>query len=162
MTALLLSVNGVAGFVGNLVAGRVAERVGPTRVIHVCLMQMALAFALWILVYQVGDRTLALVLATCAAILWGAGNFATNSMQQVRLVNLAPALAAVSVALNTSAIYLGQFVGAFTGGFVLSHDVSDPRSEALPWVALPVFFVALWVSIAASRVPVPTRPSPIP
>ena len=151
LITVLLSLNGIAGFVGNLVGGRVAERLGPTRVIHACLVQLAVAFALWVLLYQVSAPSVALGLAVLAALLWGSANFTVNSMQQVRLVNLAPPLAAVSIALNTSAIYLGQFIGAFTGGFVLSHDLSTPRSEALPWVALPVFFIALGVSIAASR-----------
>jgi len=165
LVTAMLSLTGLAGFVGNLIAGRIADRLGPPRLIHVCLLQMAVAFALWILVYQVSDYAVQLALTVLAAILWGAGNFSANSMQQVRLVNLAPPLAAVSVALNTSAIYLGQFVGAAIGGFVLSHALSSPPSEALPWVALPVFFIALWVSLSANRadrlpVPTPTAPSP--
>ncbi len=91
------------------------------------------------------------MLAIVAAVRWGAGNFATNSMQQVRLVNLAPALASVSVALNTSAIYFGQYVGAAVGAYVLSHPFTEPLTMALPWVALPVFLVAIVVSIAAQR-----------
>ena len=68
-------------------------------------------------------------------------------------------VAAVSVALNTSAIYLGQFIGAFIGGFVLSHGLSTPPSEALPWVALPGFVLALWASLSAQRAcPLPIPP----
>ncbi|MEO8935401.1 MAG: MFS transporter [Burkholderiaceae bacterium] len=151
MLTLLLSLNGLAGFAGNLVAGRVAERRGPPVVIHVALLSIAAAFVLWIVLFEVGPGPAGLAIAIVAAILWGAGNFGSNSMQQVRLVDLAPPLASVSVALNTSAIYLGQFIGAAVGGLVLAHPFTSPPSMALPWVALPVFFVAIGMSIAAER-----------
>lgn len=155
MLTLLLSLNGLAGFVGNIVAGRVADRIpdrrGPPTVILAALCSMTFAFLLWIGLYAVGPGTLGVAIGVVAAVFWGAGNFATNSMQQVRLVDLAPALASVSVALNTSAIYLGQFIGAAVGGHVLAHPFTDPASAALPWVGVPVFFLAIAVSLAAQR-----------
>ena len=105
MVTVLLALNGLAGFVGNVVAGRIADRIGPPPVIVVALASMTAAFVVWTLLFAVGPGRVGLVLAVGAAVLWGAGNFAANSMQQVRLVNLAPTLAPVSVALNTSAIY---------------------------------------------------------
>lgn len=149
--SVILAVMGFAGFVGNLVAGRMADRVGPTRVLHVMLMALAAAFALWIVGFLADPGPLATVVIVIASIVWGSSNFTANSMQQVRLVNLAPSLASVSVALNTSAIYLGQFVGATIGGFILTHAFSVPPTEALPWFALPIFFVALAVSTSAQR-----------
>lgn len=149
--SVILAVMGFAGFVGNLVAGRMADRVGPTRVLHVMLMALAVAFALWIVGFLANPGPLATVVIVVASIVWGSSNFTANSMQQVRLVNLAPSLASVSVALNTSAIYLGQFVGATIGGFILTHAFSVPPTEALPWFALPIFFVALAVSTSAQR-----------
>ncbi len=151
LMSLLLAAIGGAGFVGNIVAGRIADRRGPPVVIHVALAVMAASFALWIVLFAVGPGTAGVALAFIVALLWGAGNFASNSMQQVRLVNLAPSLASVSVALNTSAIYLGQFIGAATGGYLLAHAFTDPASKTLPWVGLPVFFIALAVSISAQR-----------
>ena len=151
MVTLLLSLNGLAGFIGNIAAGRIADRRGPPLVILVALGAIVCAFTLWIALFQVGSGPFGIALAILAAIAWGAGNFASNSMQQVRLVNLAPALASVSVALNTSAIYLGQFVGAAVGGLVLAHPFTEPATQALPWVALPVFFIAIGQSIAAQR-----------
>ena len=155
MLTALLSLNGLAGFAGNLVAGRIADRIGTPPVIIVALSSMTLAFVLWIALFAVGpavgNGAVGLAIAFVAALLWGGGNFAANSMQQVRLVNLAPAFAAVSVALNTSAIYLGQFIGAAVGGFVLDHPFATPASAALPWVSLPVFLIAIGVSIAAQR-----------
>ena len=74
-----------------------------------------------------------------------------GSRRQVRLVNLQPALSSVSVALNTSAIYLGQFIGAGMGGLVLSHPLTQPATRALPWIGLPIFALALWLSASAQR-----------
>ncbi len=151
MLTVLLALYGLSGFVGNLVAARVAERRGTPSVILVALASMTVAFGLWTVQYDAGRGTLGVLVAVTAAILWGSGNIATHSMQQVRLVDLAPALVSVSVALNTSAIYLGQFVGAAVGGLVLAHPFTVPASRALPWVALPLFALAIAATIAAQR-----------
>ena len=55
--------------------------------------------------------------------LWGLGFASTNSMQQVRLVAAAPALASASVSLNTSVLYIGQAVGSAIGGVLYARDL---------------------------------------
>jgi predicted MFS family arabinose efflux permease len=147
----LLCVNGVSGFVGNVLAGRVADRVGTPRVVLVSIGLMLLAFVVFACMFAVGPGAVGMLLAGLSAVLWGIGNFASNSMQQVRLVNLAPALASASVALNTSAIYLGQFIGAGLGGLVLAHASLVPPTRALAWIGLPIFAVAMLVSASAQR-----------
>ncbi len=62
------------------------------------------------------------IMATAAGI-WGLGFASTNSMQQVRLVGAAPALAPASVSLNTSVIYVGQAIGSATGGLLFARDL---------------------------------------
>jgi predicted MFS family arabinose efflux permease len=151
LIAILLGVSGVAGFSGNVFAGRIGDRVGPPVVIFGAIALMLGAFVVWLGLFAAGPGPLGVSLAVLAALLWGSGNFSANSMQQVRLVNLAPALSSVSVALNTSAIYLGQFIGAGLGGLVLSHAFTQPATRALPWIGLPIFVIALWVSASAQR-----------
>lgn len=151
MVALLLGACGLAGFIGNIIAGRIGDRVGPAPVIFGAIVLMLVSFVLWIGLFALGPGTAGMLLALVAAVLWGLGNFSANSMQQVRLVNIAPPLAPVSVALNTSAIYLGQFIGAGLGGLVLAHPLTAPATRALPWIGLPIFVIALWVSAAAAR-----------
>ena len=82
-----------------------------------------------------------------ALALWGLGCFSVNSAQQARLLHTAPMLASVSIALNSSAMYLGQALGAETGG----HLVELAGFEWLPRVTLPVFGLAVAVSVWASR-----------
>jgi MFS transporter, DHA1 family, inner membrane transport protein len=59
----------------------------------------------------------------CSVAVWGLGFASTNSMQQVRLVGAAPALASASVALNTSVLYIGQAVGSAIGGVLYARDL---------------------------------------
>jgi predicted MFS family arabinose efflux permease len=149
--AILLGITGFAGFAGNVIAGQLADRIGPPAVIFGAIALMFAAFLVWLALYAAGPGAIGMTLAVVAALLWGSGNFSANSMQQVRLVNLAPPLSSVSVALNTSAIYLGQFIGAGVGGLLLTDAIATPASRALPWVGLPIFALAMWVSASAQR-----------
>ena len=151
LVTALLCLNGMAGFLGNIYAGRIADRIGPAPVIAGSIAAMFAGFVVWIGIFAAGPGSLGIALAVLAALLWGGGNFGANSMQQVRLVNHAPPLAAVSVALNTSAIYLGQFIGTALGGLVLTQHWSSPPSLALPWLGLPIFALAIAVSVSAQR-----------
>jgi predicted MFS family arabinose efflux permease len=146
----LLVLFGVVGIAGNVAAVRVIDRVGAVRIIFASLLVMTAANV----VLAVGaSGPAAIVVAT---LLWGLGCFAINSAMQVRLVNLAPALAPVSIALNSSAIYLGQALGAETGGRML-----DWRGiPALYWACLPIFAVSIAVCRwAARRARVATPPA---
>ena len=101
------------------------DRVGAERAVAVTLgADRAVAAALaarhhW--------STLALVLVP-----WGLGCFACNSAQQARLGIAAPAFAPALMALNTSAIYLGQAAGAASGGWLIAHGGYAP----LHWLGL--------------------------
>jgi predicted MFS family arabinose efflux permease len=62
-------------------------------------------------------------LTACSVAVWGLGFASTNSMQQVRLVAAAPALAPASVSLNTSVLYIGQAVGSAIGGMLYAREM---------------------------------------
>jgi predicted MFS family arabinose efflux permease len=81
-------------------------------------------------------------LAALVCIPWALGCFSSNSAQQARLVGIAPSLAAASVALNSSAMYAGQAIGAASGGWLISRGAMD----WLHWAGL----VGLLASMAAS------------
>jgi predicted MFS family arabinose efflux permease len=78
---------------------------------------------------------------------WGLGMFACNSAQQARLIQLAPALASGSAALNTSAIYLGQAIGSAAGGWLISHGAMNE----LHWFGWMGVLLALGLSLQAAR-----------
>jgi len=69
--------------------------------------------------------------------IWGLGFASTNSMQQVRLVAAAPALASASVSLNTSVLYIGQAVGSAIGGVLYARDLLyDAGYASVVFIAL--------------------------
>ena len=76
---------------------------------------------------------------------WALGCFASNSGQQARLSQAAPALAPALMALNTSAIYVGQAIGAAGGGALLAtHGWAPLPWAGLAWMAL-AGALSLWV-----------------
>jgi predicted MFS family arabinose efflux permease len=138
--SLLLVWFGACGLAGNLLVSRAIDRVGADRAVLVSLALMATSLALWPLAADV--FTTALV-----ALPWGLGCFASNSAQQARLSIAAPALAPAVMALNTSAIYIGQALGAGSGGWFIAHGGYGPLS----WAALAWMLVAIGASVAVAR-----------
>jgi predicted MFS family arabinose efflux permease len=80
------------------------------------------------------------------ACLWSAGGFAGNSIQQGRLVGIAPALASATVALNSSFVYFGQSVGSATG----SQLISGGAGIAMPLAGLAFIAMGLACSVLAA------------
>ena len=78
---------------------------------------------------------------------WALGCFALNSAQQARIALAAPSLSPALMALNTSAIYLGQAVGAAGGGWMVAHGGYAP----LPRVGLAWMAAAVVLSIVVGR-----------
>ena len=83
-------------------------------------------------------------LMACSVAIWGLGFASTNSMQQVRLVGAAPALASASVSLNTSVLYVGQAVGSAIGGALFARDLLHAAGYvSMVFVALALTMVVL-------------------
>ena len=83
-------------------------------------------------------------LMACSVAVWGLGFASTNSMQQVRLVGAAPALASASVSLNTSVLYIGQAVGSAIGGMLFARDLLHGAGYvAAAFIALALMVVIL-------------------
>ncbi len=146
--SLLFAWFGAFGFLGNVVMSRHIDKLGAARSVFIAVACMALTMLLW----PLGTN---LWLAAAVVLPWALGCFASNSAQQARLVGLAPALATASVALNTSAMYAGQGLGAAGGGALIAND----RMDWLHWVGLVGLLAALAVSAWAARA-ADTKPSP--
>ncbi len=136
---------GITGVIGNVIGARVMDRVGPVRVGIAAMGCMLAAIALWPLTRGSLSATIVLTL------LWGLGCFAINGAQQVWLVTLAPPLASASVSLNSSAVYLGQAVGAFAGGAIVSLQGTATLSffSAIPMAA--AIGISLYAANMANR-----------
>jgi predicted MFS family arabinose efflux permease len=128
------------GLLGNVLLSQHIDRVGAGRAVIVVMLLSALGQLLWPLAG--GFVSMALVLAP-----WGLGFFATNSAQQARLGHAAPALAPALMALNTSALYLGQAAGAAGGGWLVAHGGYGP----LHWVGLAWLAAAIALSVWVMR-----------
>jgi len=88
--------------------------------------------------WAVGAGVYPLMVASVA--IWGLGFASSNSMQQVRLIGAAPALASASVSLNTSVLYVGQAVGSAIGGVLYAGGwLHGSGYVAMGFVALAVF-----------------------
>lgn len=127
---------GVFGLLGNLLITRWVDRLGPASCVNVALASMALSLALWPLAASV--PTMALVMLP-----WALGCFSSNSAQQARLSASAPVYAGALLALNSSAMYLGQAIGAATGGL----SITAGGFAALPATALAWMAAALALSL---------------
>jgi predicted MFS family arabinose efflux permease len=139
MIALYFAVFGAFGFTGNLLMSRNVDRLGAPRGVLIALALMALSLLLWPL-----GTSLAMICVV--SIPWALGCFSSNSAQQARLVAIAPVVASVSIALNTSAMYMGQGVGSAVGGWMVAHG----RMPQLHWVALAGLLCAMVVSVWAA------------
>lgn len=110
---------GAFGLAGNVVLQRVVDRQGAARCVNYALALMALSLLAWPLAG--GVATMALVITP-----WALGCFSSNSAQQARLGAAEPALAPALMALNTSAMYLGQAIGAGSGSLIVGAHGFDP------------------------------------
>ena len=83
-------------------------------------------------------------LITAAALVMCVGAWLFASV-----LGIAPALASGSIALNTSAMYAGQALGAGSGGWLIAHD----GMGSLHWFGLAALLAAMAMSWWAARQP---------
>jgi len=115
--AVVFSLYGIFGFIGNVMATQLVDRWGGYRTSLLFVMVLLTGMTIW----AVGAGTLAIM--ALGVSVWGIGFASTNSMQQVRLVGAAPPFAGASVSLNTSVLYVGQAVGSGIGGVLFARDM---------------------------------------
>jgi predicted MFS family arabinose efflux permease len=130
---------GIFGLAGNVLMTRYIERIGAHRAVMIAIASMALALLAW----PLGTS---LLLAALVSIPWALGCFSSNSAQQARLVGIAPALAAGSIALNSSAMYAGQALGAASGGTLIAGG----RMDLLHWAGFALLLLAMAASAWAA------------
>jgi predicted MFS family arabinose efflux permease len=140
---LVFALYGVFGFLGIAIATRIVDAWGPYRTSVLFTSLVMVGISGWAL--SAGTY----VLMAVSAAIWGLGFASTNSMQQVRLVAAAPALAPATVSLNTSVLYIGQAVGSAVGGLLFARELLHT-----------IGFVAAGFVVLALTVVGLTRPRP--
>jgi predicted MFS family arabinose efflux permease len=138
--SLLFAWFGAFGLIGNIVMSRNIDRIGAPRSVMLAVGSMALS----LLLFPLGTSLplVALIIAP-----WGLGCFASNSAQQARLVGIAPTLAAGSIALNSSAMYAGQALGAGSGGWLIAQG----GMGSLHWFGLAGLLASMGMSWWAAQ-----------
>ncbi len=139
--SLLFAWFGAFGLLGNVVMSRNIDRIGAANAVMLGVACMALSM----LIIPLGTSFL---LAMLVCIPWALGCFAANSAQQARLVGIAPTLAAGSIALNSSAMYAGQAIGASSGGWLIGIG----HMGTLHWAGFGGLLVAMLLSWWAASV----------
>jgi MFS transporter, DHA1 family, inner membrane transport protein len=140
---LVFAIYGVCGFIGIAIATRIVDTWGAYKSSLLFTSLLLAGVSGWAL-----TAGLYPLMAASVAI-WGLGFASTNSMQQVRLVVAAPALASASVSLNTSVLYIGQAVGSAIGGVLYARDLL----HACGYVAAGFVALALITVIFTRRMP---------
>jgi MFS transporter, DHA1 family, inner membrane transport protein len=115
--AVVFAVYGVCGVIGTAIGARIVDSWGAWRTSMLFTSVLLAGVGGWALSAGIYP------LMAISVAIWGIGFASTNSMQQVRLVGAAPALASASVSLNTSVLYVGQAIGSAIGGFLYARDL---------------------------------------
>ena len=135
---LVFMIYGVFGFIGIAIATRIVDTWGAYKTSLLSTVLLLTGVSGWAL--SAGSYPL----MACSVAIWGLGFASTNSMQQVRLVAAAPALASASVSLNTSVLYIGQAVGSAIGALLFARELLYGAGYvAMAFVGLALITVTL-------------------
>ncbi|WP_336801333.1 MFS transporter [Kaistia sp. MMO-174] len=159
MVAGALFLAGIGGAAGNLIGGYAADRWNGRRFLTAVLATLTINFAALSLVSVFAPNRHGLVVAYVIAAVWGLAGWSFPAVQQVRLVRLAPSLAAVSLSLNSSALYFGTAAGAAIGALAIDFV----SITAIGWTAALFELAALVLMLATMKAPArQAEPSPCP
>jgi MFS transporter, DHA1 family, inner membrane transport protein len=143
LLGMLLLVFGVAGTAGNLLAGRLADRVGPLPVIISGSLGLAIVF---LLVPLLRDS---LPLAVIAVALSGIFSFSLTTPQQHQLISHAPnGKLSLVTSLYQSVLYIAISLSGAVGAVVMQWVTTDRLTVV---AALPVLLATLitWLQARA-------------
>ena len=147
--AAVLAVLGVAGILGNLLAGRLADRLGGRPVVAAALLGLALVLALT----PLWSATLPTALLAAAA--YGLIGFGVSAPQTHRILALG-GRASLAIALNGAALYAAIGLSGVIGGTAITHL----GRTALGPLAAAGLITALALSEAAHQLAERDKPRP--
>ncbi|MFP5022939.1 MFS transporter [Pseudonocardia phyllosphaerae] len=134
---LLMTTLGVAGAVGNLVAGRLVDRHGGSTVVLGALLWLILSFA------AIAAAHTAYGWSIAAIGFYGVAAFAITTPQQHRLISHVPEKAHVMLSLNQAILYLA--IG--TSGIVGAAGIDIVGAGNVIWIAAVLAIIAIALSV---------------
>ncbi|WP_338597879.1 MFS transporter [Saccharopolyspora sp. SCSIO 74807] len=152
LLTVLLLVFGVAGTVGNLTAGHVADRQGPRRVVVAVAVLLAVVFGIAVVARE------SLWAAIPVIVVSGLLSWSVLSPQQHRVVALRPEASALVVSLNAAAVYLGVSLSGVLG----AAGLNLLGQAALPLLGSAFLIVAALLTLATGRPREPETAQPSP
>jgi len=137
----LLVIWGVSATVGNIVSGKLTDRVGSSRIINTVLIAGLINFALM-------PFTSALLGTTVVAlVIWGICGWGLLVPQQHRLLEIFPQMGALLMSLNSGAIYLGVSASGVLGAL----GITFVGKYNLGWMSAGFLVVAFILAQLAHR-----------
>jgi DHA1 family inner membrane transport protein len=130
---------GAAGFLGNLVASRIADRIPVVGTLAAVAAVTAAAAA------AASYHGAVIIFAPLLAI-WGAAHIAVVTLCQVRVITAGGRAPAFAISMNISAANLGIAIGTLIGGFVINRAGLD---------AIAIAPIGLTTVVAATAALVP-------
>ncbi|QTH72371.1 MFS transporter [Pseudoalteromonas xiamenensis] len=140
---LIMLVYGVSVAIGNILGGKLADKMGPIKALHIIFT--ALALVLFVFTFTAANP----VGAVLTVLLWGAFAFGNVPGLQVYVVQLAekhtPNAVDVASGLNIAAFNVGIAFGSVIGGFI----VEDMALTDTAWIgALIVVFATILTKLS--------------
>lgn len=130
----ILVLFGIGVTIGNIIGGKLADwKLKPS----ILGTYVVIVIALTVLTFTIRSEPAAVV----TIFIWGAGSFAVMPGLQVRIMSVAKGAPALASTSSHSAGNLGNAVGAFVGGWVITHL----SLSSLPWVGAILVGLALVV-----------------
>jgi len=143
--SLIMLIYGVSVAFGNIVGGKMADKLGPIKALTIIFSGLACILLIFNLVAFHPIATL------ISVIIWGAFAFGNVPGLQVYVVNLAekytPDAVDVASGLNIAAFNLGIALGSWGGGLILSNA----GLIHTPWVGAVIVMVALGLTRLSGR-----------
>jgi DHA1 family inner membrane transport protein len=137
---------GVAGVLGNWIAGRVVDR---DPLLATGWVALVLALAMAAIGLTEGSPTLLIVLVG----LWGAAHTAAFVFSQASAMMVGSDAPAFAMSLNISVCNLGIALGALIGGWVVDHYGAGASRYGAAVLAVGALLVAVAMTAARSRSP---------
>ncbi len=140
--ALILGAGGFGAVVGNLLSGKLVDRLGPSGALLLFMIGQAIVLpALTLIPFN-------LPLGMFLSFLWNLVGWGFTVPQQARLMAIDPQTQGVMLALNAAGIYLGSGIGSAMAGAVYQGwgiEATGVVGSAIAALAIAHLFLSDWL-----------------